>query len=140
MRTSNANTTTSTRLPHCTAVFEGEAHGQLRDRIGKAVELGPLDLKEGQALLAELDDAQPFPNVGLAHGQYAEIMLLATQFYPGRIASIVAGAVERGCWRGKGRLDEGDFWVHMPAVSRTDRLSAIAGVAFSGCDNRGKPS
>jgi hypothetical protein len=97
-------------LPHCTNVFKSDDHKQLRDRFGKTIVLGPMLNDDGQALLAELDDAQPFPKVGLAEPYYAERMRKATTFCPGGMTSIVAGAVENAIWLGKHRLDEGDFW------------------------------
>jgi hypothetical protein len=97
-------------LPHCTDVFKSNDHEQLRDRFGNAFELGAMLEEDGQALLAELDDAQPFPKVGLARPHYAERMRKATNFYPGGMTSIVAGAVENATWLGKNRLDEGDLW------------------------------
>jgi type II secretory pathway predicted ATPase ExeA len=97
-------------LPHCTEVFENANYGQLRDRIGKPQWLGPMEPIEAQVLLEELDEAQPFPRIGLADNGYREKMGEATGFYPGRITSIVAGAVENATWHGKDSIKEEDIW------------------------------
>jgi hypothetical protein len=105
-------------LKRCTSICE--RHDQLRERVAPTAK--PLDplvgyveyedgvrIPEFQKLLAELDDAQPFPNFGLEEGAIASKMLAATGAYPGRTVGVLAGAIESAVLRRKSKLTEGDF-------------------------------
>jgi hypothetical protein len=93
---------------------------QLRDRFApRPLTLGPITsyalenavlVPEYQILLALLDKQHGFPEVGLKEPTWANKFLRGSLAYPGRTAGIIAGAIESAVFRGKSKLEEGDFY------------------------------
>lgn len=93
---------------------------QLRDRFApRPLTLGPITgytlengklVPEYQILLALLDKKHGFPEVGLKEPPWADKFLRGSLAYPGRTAGILAGALESANFRGKSKLDDGDFY------------------------------
>jgi hypothetical protein len=121
-------------LDHSFEFFVRKENKQLRRRFRAPITLNPIPWKddpEGVGVtyglfLLDLDQAQPFPNFGMADPEFAMRMWLATKGHVARTSAILMGAVEVAVERGATKLEIGDFvegfdrYVHTYAEDRND--------------------